>query len=84
MTSKIIPVTEFIRNFGTYADLIPHIGELVLTREGKPFAVVKASPQEKNEKLLSFYGAWKGTKLDSDKLWKKVFKRRNRKKPIVL
>ena len=84
MTSKIVPVTDFIRNFGTYADLIPRVDELILTRGGKPFAVVKASPQEKNEKLLSFYGAWKGTMFDSDKLWKKVLKRKNRKKPIVI
>ena len=42
MISKIVPVTDFIRNFGTFADLIPRIDELILTREGKPFAVVKA------------------------------------------
>lgn len=79
MITKIIPITDFIRKFGEYADLLPKIDKLILTREGRPFAEVKATPREKNIKLLSFYGIWKDTALDSDSLWQKVLKRKSRK-----
>lgn len=62
-----------------YADMLPDIDELILTRDGRPFATVRASPEVKNAKLKSIIGAWKGTDLDDDAFWKKVLKRKNRK-----
>jgi len=82
MDTKIIPITDFIRRFGAYADLLPHMDKLILTRQGRPFAEVRATAQEKNRKLLKFAGVWKGTKLDDDAYWKKVLSRKSRK-PIV-
>lgn len=79
MNTKIIPVSVFIRNFGEYASLLPSLDKIILTREGRPFATVKATPEEKNRELLNFFGLWKGTKLDNDKLWKEALKRRSRK-----
>ncbi len=84
MSILTIPVTDFIRKFGNYAESLPTIEEIVLTRDGRPFATVKATPQEKNRRLLSFFGIWKGTELDDDKLWKEVLTRHNRRHPIKL
>lgn len=82
MDTKIIPITDFVRRFGQYADLLPHLDKLILTREGRPFAEVRATPEEKNRKLLKFAGVWKGTKLDDDRHWKKILRRKSRK-PIL-
>lgn len=84
MNPTIIPITDFIRKFGAYADQLPALGELILTRDGRPFATLKATPQEKNRELLHLFGAWKNTPLDSDNFWKTVRTRKNRKKPITL
>lgn len=77
MDTKIIPISDFIRRFGRYADLLPTLDKLILTRDGKPFATLKATPEEKNRGLLRFAGLWKGTALDNDRLWRQVRKRTN-------
>lgn len=82
MDTKIVPITDFVRKFGMYADLLPSVNELVLTRGGRPFATVKATPEEKNRELLACAGIWKGTKLDNDTFWKKARTRKNRRKLI--
>lgn len=79
MNPVIIPITDFIRKFGMYADRLPSMGELILTRDGRPFATLKATPEEKNRELLSLAGSWKGTELDSDTFWKKTLKRKSRR-----
>lgn len=84
MDSKIISVTNFIRSFGDYADLLPTIDKIILTRDGRPFATVKATAETKNEKLLAMSGIWKNTKLDNDLLWKEILTRKNRKGPIKI
>jgi len=84
MDTKIIPVTDFIRKFGDYAAILPRVDKIILTREGRPFATVKAVPEEKNNELLGFSGIWKGSELDSDKLWQSVLTRKNRKTPVKL
>lgn len=82
MDTKIIPITDFIRNAGRYADMLATLDTLILTREGRPFATLKATPEEKNRELLGFYGIWKNSPLDNDKLWKHV-RRRNSRKSLV-
>lgn len=79
MDTRIIPVTDFIRQFGDWAEMLPKIDKIILTRGGRPFATVKAAAQAKNEKLLALAGIWKNTKLDSDTLWKQVLTRKNRR-----
>lgn len=83
MSPTIIPITDFIRKFGKYADQLPALEELILTRDGRPFATIKATAQEKNRALLRFFGAWKNTPLDSDSFWKTVRTRKNRIKPVM-
>lgn len=79
MDTIIVPVTDFIRKFGEYADLLPKLDEIILTREGRHFAVIKASPRERNLRLLESAGVWKNTNLDDDSFWKKTLKRKNKK-----
>jgi|GEM_PF-3550480 hypothetical protein len=83
-TPLIIPITDFIRNTKYYSDLLPDVGTVTVTRDGRPYMDVKLNNIERNRRLLKFAGIWKGTGLDDDKLWAKVFARRNRKKPITL
>jgi hypothetical protein len=78
MNAPIIPITDFIRKFGAYADLLPSTDGIILTREGKPFATIRATPEEKNRELLSWAGIWKNTTLDSDIFWKTMRKRVNK------
>ena len=84
MATRIIPVTDFIRNFGFYSDLLVEVDKLILTREGRPFATVETTPEEKNRKLLSLRGSWDGKLFEDDAVWKAVLIRRNRKNPIKI
>lgn len=81
---RIIPITELRRNFGEIAENLAKLDSLILTRGGKPFAILKALPEEKAKLLRKTAGSWKGTELDNDVLWKKVFKRKSRKASIRL
>lgn len=86
MDTKIVTITDFIRKFGEYADMLPKLDKIILTREGRPFATIKATPEEKNKQLLVWFEKWKGKGIDwgDDEFWKKVLTRKNRKKPITL
>ncbi len=84
MDTKIVSVTDFLRNFGKYADMLPNVDKLILTREGRPYAEFKLTPEERNERLLALRGKWDGKLFGDDKFWKKVLKRKNRKYPIKL
>ena len=84
MDTKVMPITDFIRKFGEYADMLPLMDKFILTRDGRPFATLKATPQEKNKRLLSLRGAWDGRLFGNDAVWKAVAVRRNRKKPIKI
>lgn len=81
---KIIPITELRRNFGAVTEELAKIESLILTKGGKPFAVLRAMPGEKKKILMKSAGAWKNTKLDTNKLWKQVFKRKSRRSSINL
>lgn len=84
MFKRIISITELRRNFGELTENLARMDSLILTKGGEPFAVLKAVPEEKKKILRKASGAWRGTALDSDKVWEKVFKRRSRKSRIVL
>lgn len=84
MNTKIITVTDFIRNFGMYSDMLTKVDKLILTREGRPFATVAPTPEEKNKQLLSLRGEWNGRLFDNEAVWKEVLSRRNRKNPVKI
>lgn len=84
MTSKIISVTELRRRFGEITADLAEVDSVILTRGGEPFAILKASPEEKRKILRKTAGAWKNSSLDNDLIWKEVFKRKSRKEAVNL
>lgn len=80
---KIIPITELRRNFGSITADLVETGPIVLTKDGYPFAVLEAHPDEKRKVLLSSAGSLKRAGIDKN-IWKEVLKRKSRKKPIAL
>ena len=84
MDTKIIPITELRRNFGMITENLARMDEIILTKGGEPFAILKATPEEKAKILRKTAGVWKGTVLDDEKIWKKIGKRKSRKKPVTL
>lgn len=81
---RIISITELRRNFGAITADLARIDSLILTRGGEPFAILKATSEEKMKVLKKAAGAWKGTALDDDDFWKEVFKRKSRRGRINL
>lgn len=81
---NIISITELRRNFGQITANLEKVEELILTKGGEPFAILKAAPEVKRKLLRKTAGAWKSTPLASNKLWSEVFKRKSRKSPISL
>lgn len=81
---RIVSVTELRRNFGEITTNLAKIDPLILTRSGKPFAILKAVPEEKLKILKKAAGSWKGTALDSDTFWKRVLKKKSRKTAVNL
>jgi len=84
ITDRLIPVTELRRNFDAATRDLARVESLILTRRGEPFAILKALPAEKRKLLHKAAGAWAGTKLDNDKIWTEVAKKRSRRIPINL
>lgn len=78
--TKIISVTDFVRNFGEESLDILAYESFILTKGGKPFMNVTAAPELRRERLKKAMGAWKNTDLDNDDLWKDILKRNSRKK----
>lgn len=79
MDAMIVPITDFIRKFGMYANLLPKVDKIILTREGRPFAEVKLTSEERNERFLKLWGTWDPKLFGNDKIWKEPWKRKNRK-----
>lgn len=83
LATRIIPITDFRRNFGENTNDILMVESYILTKGGRPFAVVKAAPELRREMLKKSAGGWIGTNLDDDSLWKEVFKRKSRKNSVT-
>ncbi len=82
--TKILPISDFIRKFGVDADLLPKLDMMILTREGRPFAKLKATDEAKAEARKKYAGVLAGTRLDNDKFWEKVTKKISRRPAIRL
>lgn len=79
MNNLIVPITDLRRNFGDISSNLTFVDHILLTKGGRPYAILKAAPEEKRKFLVKSFGAWKGTELDNEKLWKEVFTRKSRK-----
>ena len=81
-TDKTIAISDLRRRFGEVEKELPHVNRFIITKKGKPFAILAADPAVKRKLLLEMAGIWKNTDLDNDKLWKEVLKRKSRRKTI--
>lgn len=84
LLKRIISITELRRNFGELTNDLAKVDELILTKGGEPFAILKAAPAEKRKILAKAAGAWKKSPLDSDKFWEESLKKRSRKEDIAI
>lgn len=84
ITDRLVPVTELRRNFDAATRDLTRVESLILTRRGEPFATLTALPSEKRKLLRRAAGAWAGTKLDNDKIWHEVAKRKSRGTSVTL
>jgi hypothetical protein len=82
--SNIVPITDLRRNFGSITANLPYIEELLLTKDGKPFATLRATTNIKKDLLMENVGAWEGTDLDNDDYWKKALSKKSRKSAMIL
>lgn len=81
MRIQTISVDDLRRNFGAIKKQLPFV-EFIVTDRGKPIAQVSAAPEVKQGMMEKTFGAWKGTELDDDTLWKEVLKKKSRKRAI--
>jgi prevent-host-death family protein len=81
---KVVPITDLRRNFGELTANLATGSDLVLTKDGRPFAVLKAAPEEKRRAMKELAGSLKGSILDDDALWAEVLRKRSRKNAIDL
>lgn len=81
MKTQTISVDDLRRNFGAIKKQLPFV-EFIVTDRGKPIAKMSASPEIKQEMMEKTFGAWKGTELDDDALWKEALKKKSRKRTV--
>lgn len=84
MNTMIIPITDLRRRFGEVTKNLSSYEKIILTKGGRPFAELRASGEVRKRSLEKAKGAWKGTSLDDDNLWREVFKKKSRKASVVL
>lgn len=81
---QIIPITELRRNFGRITANLAAMDEIILTKEGSPFAVLKAVSREKRKILKRSAGVWANTDVDKDIFWEKILERKSRVRSVSL
>lgn len=81
---KTIAINDLRRKFGEIEEALPFVDHFILTKKGRPFAILSATPMAKKEAMRKTAGAFKGTKLANDAFWKDVLKKRSRKENIIL
>jgi hypothetical protein len=81
---RIVPITDLRRKFGEITENLAGLGEIILTKDGRPFAVLRSAVEEKRKRLLTFAGMWKSTEMDDKKMWKEILARKSSKAPVKL
>ena len=79
-----IAISDLRRRFGEIEKALPFVNQFVLTKKGRPFAILSATPMVKKELVKTTAGTLKGTSLDNDILWKETVKKKSRKQDLVL
>ena len=80
----MIAISDLRRKFGEIEKALPYTDHFILTKKGMPFAVLSATPLVKRKLMKKMAGAFKGTVLENDEIWKNVLKRKSRKEDITL
>lgn len=83
-SEKTISINELRRSFGEIERELPFVDRFILTKNGKPFAVLSATGAAKREIMKDTAGAFIGTSFDKDNFWKEVLKKKSRKKKVTL
>ena len=83
MKTQTISSEDVRRKFGEIKKQLSFV-EFIVTDRGKPIAHISAPPEIRREKLLKFAGAWKGTELENEDVWKDALKKKSRKTDILL
>lgn len=81
---KTIAISDLRRKFGEIEKELPFIDRFIVTKKGKPFAVLSADPSVKRHLIKEMAGSLKNTELDSDKLWEEALAKKSRSKSIKL
>lgn len=81
---KIIAINDLRRKFGEIEEALPFVDHFILTKKGRPFAILSATPMVKKEEMKKTAGAFKGTKVATDSFWKDVLKKKSRRENITL
>lgn len=84
ISENTVSINDLRRNFGEIEKSLPFVSHFVITKKGKPFATLSATTEVKKELMKKTAGAFKGSKLDSDALWREVSKKKSRKENINL
>jgi hypothetical protein len=82
--NPLVPISQMRKKFGEIETMLPYVDHITITKKGKPLAIITAAPEIKRSMIKKCAGSLKGSELDNEKIWKKVFKRKSRKKPIKL
>lgn len=84
VNENTIAISDLRRKFGEIEEALPFVDHFILTKKGKPFAVLSATTSIKREHMKKTAGAFKNTKLATDAFWKEVLKKKSRKADIAL
>lgn len=82
--ANTVSINDLRRNFGEIEKVLPFVPYFVITKKGKPFAILSATLGSKKELMKKTAGAFKRTDLDNDSIWKEVLQKKSRKEVISL
>lgn len=84
VSENTISINDLRRNFGEIEKTLPFVDHFIVTKKGRPFAMLSATPTVKKELMKKTAGAFRGTELDRDHVWTEVLKKKSRKVDIAL
>lgn len=84
VNENIVAISDLRRKFGEIEQALPFVDRFILTKKGKPFAILSATPSAKKEQMKKTAGSFKNTKLATAVFWGEVLKKKSRKKNISL
>ena len=79
-----VSINDLRRNFGEIEKMLPFVPYLTITKKGRPFATLSATPALKKELMKKTAGAFKRTELDKDSFWKEVLKKKSKKGSVKI